>query len=113
MSFPAIERRGLQRLGVYRAFSSRSKVQGYFYILLRVLVQDNEGCLRTGKGCGVGGCVNSRPLELWSEVTMEQGPVTELSGELEAIGHGLHHIFRAERRDGSVKGVRMSCDLIR
>ena len=63
MNSAAIQRRGVQRLGLHRSCSSRSKVQTYFHILLRVFVQDNDSHVPAGKCRGIGGRVNSRCLQ--------------------------------------------------
>ena len=64
VSLAAIECRRVQRVGLHRAFTSRSKIQGYLYILLGVFVQDDHGHLPVRKCRGICRCVHAYSLEL-------------------------------------------------
>jgi hypothetical protein len=50
VSFPAIERRGVQCLGLQHSRSPLPKVQSYLYIPLRVFIQDDDCRTPAGKG---------------------------------------------------------------
>ena len=64
MSFPAIERRSVHYFGFYLSDSPLSKVQVYFDVLFRVLVENDDCNLTAGKQSSVSGRIDSRRLEL-------------------------------------------------
>src|SRR5271154_2736564 len=93
MSFPAIERRSVQYFRFHLSDSPLSKVQAYFEILLRVLVEDDNCHFTGGQRSGIGSRIDSRRLELFGEVTLEKGCSAECPSEFEAVRHRLHHVF--------------------
>jgi hypothetical protein len=64
LSFPAIERRRVHCFRFYASDSPFAKVQPYFDILLRILVEDDDCHIAAGKGSGIRSGINSRRLEL-------------------------------------------------